>query len=37
MVGITYRSLSAPFKHDGKALKQKLMDEGVIKPDIIYN
>lgn len=36
MVGITYRSLSAPFKQDGKALKQKLLDQGVIKLDIKY-
>lgn len=31
MVGISYSAFSAPYKQDGKTLRQKLLDEGVIK------
>lgn len=37
LVGISYYTLSAPFKQDGKTIKQKLLDAGVLKFIIKYD
>lgn len=36
MVGISYRAILASYKQDGKTLRQKLLDEGVIKIEREY-
>lgn len=36
MVGISYAAFSTPYKQDGRTLRQKLLDEGVIKLKIKY-